>query len=139
MTSRWKRFVGNRLRLLATAAAIPGIILFGAAALMLYDGKTEARRHAEQVASNLVLSIERDILRNIELYDLSLRSTQSALGLEGLATLDPRTRHAALFDSLPAAADFGPIVVVASSTSASGTGSSTSGRIPSRSCTCRLR
>ena len=112
MTSRWKRFVGNRLRLLATAAAIPGIILFGAAALMLYDGKTEARRHAEQVASNLVLSIERDILRNIELYDLSLRSTQSALGLEGLATLDPRTRHAALFDSLPAAADFGPIVVV---------------------------
>ena len=97
--------------MLAVAAVASTLVLVGVAVSMLYDAKRDARSSAEQIAGNLVLSIERDIQRNIELYDLSLRSTVKALGLAGLENVDPETRHAALFDSLPTAPDFGPIVI----------------------------
>ena len=87
-------------------------ILVSLFAWMVFDLRRIALREAEQSASNLVLSLERDIARNIELYDLSLRNTAAIATVKGLAELTPEFRQAALFDSLNAADDFGSTAVV---------------------------
>lgn len=46
---------------------------------LLIDARRDARDHAVENARNLMLLIERDVARNIELYDLSLQTSSTAL------------------------------------------------------------
>lgn len=94
----------------SVAALMLGVIAM--AAWMLLDARQAAFRQAEQAAGNLVLSLERDISRNIELYDLSLRSAADSFALPGLAEFNPAIRQAVLFDSSTAAPYFGSIALV---------------------------
>lgn len=120
----------DRLRLLAGATAGLTLVLIAAALLVLFDGRRQARDQAEQAANNLVLSLERDVRRNIELYDTSLRGTAAALKLAGLASSSPEIRHAALFDSTMDAPNFGHIIIAdANGAMLEDSGATTPGRI----------
>jgi diguanylate cyclase (GGDEF)-like protein len=66
---------------------------------------------ARQTLENLATTIESDISRNIEIYDLSLKAVASNMLLPELATVSRPIRHLILFDHATTARHFGAIQV----------------------------
>ncbi|AIO38718.1 diguanylate cyclase domain protein [Burkholderia cenocepacia] len=93
-----------------------GIVLllfsWGLSASLLIEARHDAYDHAVENARNLMLLIERDISRNIELYDLSLQNVVDGLADPELATLPPHQRHRLLFDRAATGAFLGAIFVM---------------------------
>jgi diguanylate cyclase (GGDEF)-like protein len=85
--------------------------MLAASGLMLLDLRQDAWDKAEQTSKNLVQVLERDIARNIELYDLSLRGVLDNLKASGLAQVTPELRQLVLFDRAATARDMGVMVV----------------------------
>ena len=80
--------------------------------LMLLDLRQDAWDKAEQTSRNLLQVIERDIARNVEVIDLTLRAVQDNLRAPGLAKLDPAMRQLVLFDRAASARDLGVMLVL---------------------------
>jgi len=80
--------------------------------LMLLDLRRDAWDKAEQTSRNLLQVIERDIARNVEVIDLTLRAVQDNLRAPGLAKLDPAMRQLVLFDRATTARDLGVMFVL---------------------------
>ena len=80
--------------------------------LMLLDLRQDAWDKAEQTSKNLLQVIERDIARNVEIVDLSLRAVQDNLHAPGIARLDPEMRQLVLFDRSASARDLGVMIVL---------------------------
>ena len=80
--------------------------------LMLLDLRRDAWDKAEQTSRNLLQVIERDIARNVEVIDLTLRAVQDNLRAPGLAKLDPDMRQLVLFDRATSARDLGVMFVL---------------------------
>lgn len=76
----------------------------------------KAREHAWQAAAqasdNLTKTLERDISRNIAVYDLSLQGVITNLAKPGIRQASPDVRQAALFDSSAAADHLGAMLVL---------------------------
>ena len=85
--------------------------LLAAAALILLDARQELWWEAERSSDNLVQALERDIARNIQIYDQSLMGAINALAQPGLAEAPPGLRHAALFDGALSAEYMGAVFV----------------------------
>lgn len=97
------------LTILGMAVAL-GMLAVGA--VVLAEARADAWRQAEQASANLVLALERDISRNIQVYDLSLQGAIDALREPGIATVSPGIRHAALFDRAASAEYLGSLLVL---------------------------
>ena len=82
---------------MAYASATLSVCVLGMVTWTLHDSNHAARRHAEQQAGNIALTLERDVGQTVELFDLSLRSAIRGMGRPGLATLDPDVRQSVLF------------------------------------------
>ena len=82
-----------------------------ASTLMLLDLRQDAWDKAEQTSRNLAQVLERDIARNIELYDLSLRGVIDNLKAPGIDAVSPELRQLILFDRAATARDMGVMVV----------------------------
>jgi diguanylate cyclase (GGDEF)-like protein len=80
--------------------------------LMLADLRRDAWDRAEQTSRNLLQVLERDIARNIEMYDLSIRAAVDNLKVPGLAEAGPRLRQLVLFDRAATARDMGVMLVI---------------------------
>ena len=80
--------------------------------LMLLDLRRDAWDKAGQTSRNLLQVIERDIARNVEVIDLTLRAVQDNLRAPGLAKLDPDMRQLVLFDRAATARDLGVMFVL---------------------------
>ncbi|WP_264049943.1 sensor domain-containing diguanylate cyclase [Methylobacterium flocculans] len=80
--------------------------------LMLLDLRQDAWDKAGQTSKNLLQVIERDIARNVEIVDLSLRAVQDNLRAPGLAQLEPEMRQLVLFDRAASARDLGVMFVL---------------------------
>ena len=80
--------------------------------LMLLDLRWDAWDKAEQTSKNLLQVIERDIARNVEVIDLTLRAVQDNLRAPGLAKLEPAMRQLVLFDRATSARDLGVMFVL---------------------------
>ena len=91
-------------------ALAAGMLLLGAA--LLFDLRQEAWRRAEQASNNLVLTLERDIERNLTSYDLSVQGTIEALGETGLDDVSPQIRQSALFDRAATAEYLASLLVI---------------------------
>ncbi len=78
---------------------------------MLLDSRRDAWNEADMSVSNLTAVFEREIVRKISTYDLSLQSVIQALRLPGLDAVSPDIRAAALFDNSANAPYLDPIVV----------------------------
>lgn len=66
---------------------------------------------ASQTLENLATSIDADISRNIEIYDLSLKAVANNMLMPELATVSKPIRHLILFDHATTARHFGAIQV----------------------------
>jgi Cache domain len=66
---------------------------------------------ARQTLENLATTIEADISRNVEIYDLSLRAVTSSMLLPEIWTVSKSIRHLILFDHATTAKHFGAIQV----------------------------
>jgi diguanylate cyclase (GGDEF)-like protein len=66
---------------------------------------------ARQTIENLASSIDAEISRNVELYDLSLRAVASSMVLPEINQVSKPIRHLILFDHAATAKHFGPIQV----------------------------
>ncbi len=80
--------------------------------LMLLDLRRDAWDKTEQTSRNLLQVIERDIARNVEMFDLSLQAVVDNLHTPGLASLDPAMRQLVLFDRAATARDMGVMLVM---------------------------
>lgn len=79
-------------------AAILSIVAY-----LLIREHAAAEQAATRAASNIVQLIDSDVLRNVELYDLSLKGLISAAQRTDLRQVPAPIRHLALFDRATAA------------------------------------
>lgn len=66
---------------------------------------------AKQTSSNLASTMHADVVRNVEIYNQSLRNAVDSLKLPEVALLTGQLRHLVLFDRAASAEFFGPIKV----------------------------
>ena len=97
------------LTALGMAVAV-GMVALGA--IVLLDARQDAWRQSEQAADNLAIALERDIARNIQVYDLSLQGAIEALHLPGINEISPDLRQAAIFDRAVNAEYLGSLLVL---------------------------
>src|ERR1700761_310949 len=96
---------------IAISLALAGAIL-AIAIWVLAQMREDALRRAQDSAQNVSLLIERDVARNLELYDLSLRAVIAGLQQPGLMDLPPALRQMVLFDGAASAKDMGSMLVL---------------------------
>jgi hypothetical protein len=87
-----------------------GVLIVSAS--MLLDLRRDAWDKAEQTSRNLMQVIERDIARNVEIIDLSLRAVVDNLRAPETAEASPKARQMILFDRAASARDLGVMLVL---------------------------
>jgi diguanylate cyclase (GGDEF)-like protein len=122
MRSSLSVFVRRSVSSAATRALSPvgvivcGVLLWlfmcGLCAWVLYESRSDAYTHAQQDARNLMLVIERDIARNVELYDLSLQAVVDGMADPQVMALPPKLRSEVLFDRAASGKYLGSIFVM---------------------------
>ena len=78
---------------------------------VLLDMRRGEEELARQTSENLAATIDSDISRTVELYDLSLREVVSGIVLPEIYEVSKKIRHLILFDRAAAAKYFGPLQV----------------------------
>jgi diguanylate cyclase (GGDEF)-like protein len=97
---------------LLIASSVATVIGFSAVcAGVMLDMRRGEEALARQALENLASSIDADISRNIEVYDLSLRAVASSMVLPELNEVSKPIRHLILFDRAATAKHFGAIQV----------------------------
>ncbi|SDC96893.1 sensor domain-containing diguanylate cyclase [Paraburkholderia lycopersici] len=120
--SRFKASTIRRWLLAVGAAAVDpaGVLVcavllwLGTAGLciaMLLVSREDAYHQAIQVGRNLTLVLERDIVRSVELYDLSLRAVAEGAANPSVMSLPKELRNQVLFERPTTARYLGPITV----------------------------
>jgi diguanylate cyclase (GGDEF)-like protein len=97
---------------LLIASSVVTVIGFSAiCASVLLDMRRGEEGLARQTLENLASSIDSEISRNVELYDLSLRAVASNMVLPEIQDVSKEIRHLILFDHAATAKHFGAIQV----------------------------
>ena len=86
--------------------------MLGLGALVMLDSRKDAWQEARQASANLAIALERDIGRNIAVYDLSLQGAVSAVRLAGLDQVSPDIRHSAMFAQAARAEYLGALLIL---------------------------
>lgn len=113
------RALRRRMRRLVPSAAwlvlfnaLVAAALCGVCAVMLLEMRREIDERAKVTARSLVTLMARDIARNVELYDLSLRGIVDGMKEQRVREADPELRHIILFDRAATATNFGLIALL---------------------------
>src|SRR3981189_2047938 len=97
---------------LLIASSVVTVIGFSAiCANVMLDMRRGGEELAPQTLENLASSIDADISRNVELYDLSLRAVVSSMVMPEIKDVSKPIRHLILFDHAATAKHFGAIQV----------------------------
>src|ERR1700688_586459 len=97
---------------LLIASSVVTVIGFSAiCANVLLDMRQGEEKLARQTIENLASSIDAEISRNVELYDLSLRAVAANMVLPEIRDVSKPIRHLILFDHAATAKFFGAIQV----------------------------
>src|ERR1700676_2520231 len=97
---------------LLIASSVVTVIGFSAiCANVMLDMRRGEEELARQTLDNLASSIDADISRNIELYDLSLRAVANNIVVSAIENVSKEVRHLILFDHAATAKYFGAIQV----------------------------
>lgn len=123
LSGSWVSAIRRRLSAAGAAAFTPTGVCVCAALLwlgttglciaMLLASHEDAYCRAVQDGRNLTLVLERDILRSVELYDLSLRAVAEGAANPRVMSLPKDLRNQILFDRAATAKYLGPISVYA--------------------------
>ncbi|HTH60303.1 MAG TPA: sensor domain-containing diguanylate cyclase [Paraburkholderia sp.] len=96
---------------IAISIVLAGAIL-AIAVLLLAQMRDDALRRAQDAIFNVSLLVERDVSRNLEIYDLSMRAVIDGLKQPGVLELPPKIRQMVLFDGSISAKDMGSVFVL---------------------------
>src|SRR5580692_9319134 len=97
---------------LLIASSVVTVIGFSAiCASVMLDMRHGEEELARQTLENLASSIDSDISRNVEVYDLSLRAVVSSMIAPEINEVSKPIRHLILFDHAATAKHFGAIQV----------------------------
>ena len=108
-TSETTRRISPRWLLAAAAIVVVGFTVICGSVLMSMRRGDEKLAH--QTLGNLASSIDADVARNVELYDLSLRNVVSNMTSPELVEISRPMRQLILFDHAATARHFGAIQV----------------------------
>lgn len=86
--------------------------LGAASGILLWKLRCDAGDRARTAAQSLVQVLGRDVARNIEIYDLALRTVQDGMLLPSIKASDPETRQLILFERAARARNFGHTLVM---------------------------
>ena len=78
---------------------------------VIVDGRRDAWQQGQKASHNLLLALERDIRRNVDVIDLSIHGVADALDEPTLSQASSIVRHSAIFDRAASAEDLGSIAV----------------------------
>jgi diguanylate cyclase (GGDEF)-like protein len=106
------RAIGNHPYLAGIAGTLVASAMACLTFLTLLDGRTDALNHSRETSQNLVSIISGDLARNVEIYNLSLRSMVDSAQDPVTWALAGRVRNAVLFDRATTAAYLGGAYVV---------------------------
>lgn len=98
-------------RLVATIFVV-ALCFCAICAKVLLDARRAAWEHAAQVATSLAATLESDIVRNIESYDLSLRAVIENLAYPEITKISPELRQHVLFDRSAMAKHLNAIILL---------------------------
>jgi diguanylate cyclase (GGDEF)-like protein len=96
---------------IAISVMLAGAIL-AIAVFLLAQMREDALRRAQDSIANISLLVQRDVSRNLEIYDLSLRAVIDGLKQPGVIDLPPQIRQMVLFDGSIGAKDMGSVFVL---------------------------
>jgi diguanylate cyclase (GGDEF)-like protein len=98
-------------KLLIVSSVVTVIGFSAICASVMLDMRRGEEELARQTLDNLASSIDADISRNVELYDLSLRAVVSTMLMPEIKDVSKPIRHLILFDHAATAKHFGAIQV----------------------------
>ncbi len=98
-------------KLLIVSSVVTVIGFSAICASVMLDMRRGEEELARQTLENLASSIDADISRNVEVYDLSLRAVASSMVMPEIKDLSKPLRHLILFDHAATARHFGAIQV----------------------------
>jgi diguanylate cyclase (GGDEF)-like protein len=107
-----KNMVTRRPNTVIAISLILASAILAIAVWVLAQMRDDALRRAQDAVFNVSLLIERDVSRNLEIYDLSLRAVIDGLRTPGVIDLPPAIRQMVLFDGSSSAKDLGSILVL---------------------------
>ncbi|MHB0773264.1 sensor domain-containing diguanylate cyclase [Bradyrhizobium sp. 5.13L] len=116
MQSGWRDVAARRpwrisAKLLIISSVVTVIGFSAVCVNVMLDVRRGEEALARQTLENLATTIESDVSRNIEIYDLSLKAVASNMLLPELATVSKPIRHLILFDHATTARHFGAVQV----------------------------
>jgi diguanylate cyclase (GGDEF)-like protein len=98
---------------IAVAGAVAAVVMMlSICGVVLYVSRVDAFEHAADSARNTLLVVQRDISRNVELYDLSLQAVQAGLKRPDVMTLPAVLQRGFLFDTAASAQYLGALYVI---------------------------
>ena len=86
--------------------------MLGLGSMVLFDSRKDAWDEAQQASTNLSIALERDVGRNLAIYDLSLQGAVGAVQLAGIDQVSPAIRHTAMFDQSSKAEYLGALLIL---------------------------
>ncbi|RDK04079.1 sensor domain-containing diguanylate cyclase [Paraburkholderia lacunae] len=101
----------RRPNILIAVSIVLASAILAIAVWVLAQMRDDALRRAQDSVFNVSLLVERDVSRNLEIYDLSLRAVIAGLKQPGVLDLPPEIRQMVLFDGSASAKDMGSILV----------------------------
>ena len=104
--------VTRRPNIVIAISIVLASAILAIAVWLLAQMRDDALRRAQDSVFNVSLLVERDVSRNLEIYDLSLRAVIDGLKQPGLLELTPALRQMVLFDGSVSAKDIGSVFVV---------------------------
>ncbi|OAF08300.1 diguanylate cyclase [Bradyrhizobium centrolobii] len=116
MLSGWREVMARRpwrisAKLLIVSSVVTVIGFSAICVNVMLDMRRGEEALARQTLENLATTIEADISRNIEIYDLSLKAVTSNMLLPEIGTVSKPIRQLILFDHATTARHFGAIQV----------------------------
>lgn len=86
--------------------------MVGLCAVVLYQSRQDALEHTRDTLRDIAVIAQRDIERNLELYELSLQAVVDGLQQSDVMALPPHMRREVLFDRAASAKYLGSMLVM---------------------------
>lgn len=101
----------SRPPLFIASAVLIAAIICTLTAFVLYEMRSDAMLRAREFSENISLILERDIARNVEVYDLSMQAVIDGVKAPDVMALPSAIRQLVLFDRSSNARDLGALLV----------------------------
>jgi diguanylate cyclase (GGDEF)-like protein len=96
----------------ASCGALIALVMISLCAVVLYQSRQDALDHTRDTLRDIAVIAQRDIERNLELYELSLQAVVDGLQQPDVMALPPHLRREILFDRAASAKYLGSMLVL---------------------------